>query len=713
MKQVVQRLRDGQIEVLDVPRPELTPHGVLVDVRASLLSAGTERSKVETGRESLLGKARSRPDQVQQVLEKARRDGIRETVDAVRSRLDAWDGLGYSTAGTVLEVGSRVRDLAAGDRVACGGGGFAVHAEVNYVPGNLCVRIPEGVSFEEGAFATVGSIALHGVRQADVRVGERVAVIGLGLIGQLAGQILRASGCAVQGVDLRTDLIERAQELGAVDGGFQPDALSGDTLPAEIAGCDAVLITAATKSSDPVRLAAHLARDRGRVVVVGDVGMELPRPPYYDKELELRLSRSYGPGRYDPEYEERGLDYPLGYVRWTEQRNMAALLDLVAARRIDVGALIDERVLIDDATEAYERLLGKDGKTPLGIVLEYGEAEQPAAAPAPRPTPGQATGDPGHAGVIGAGSFAQRVLIPGLRRAGFALDAVASASGVSARSAADRLGFGRAAGADEVVADPDLGLVAVATRHSTHAALARDALGAGKAVFVEKPPCILPEDLPLLRAAREASGRPLAVGFNRRHAPLARKLRSHLADRAGPVEVVYRVSAGTLPPDHWINDLEEGGGRLLGEGCHFVDFACWVIGALPERVSCTMRADPGRPLASAQRFSVGLEFPDGSLATIAYLAAGAPGVAKEYVEAHGGGRSAILDDFRSLTLYGERKQRTRARSQDKGHDAQFRHLRELVAGEAQAEGPDPLDTMAVTFAALRSAESGKAAAPAS
>ena len=705
MKQVVQRLRDGRIEVLEVPCPELTPHGVLVDVRASLLSAGTERSKVETGRESLIGKARSRPDQVQQVIEKARKDGIRDTIDAVRSRLDAWSGLGYSSAGVVLEAGSKVRDLAPGDRVACGGGDYAVHAEVDYVPGNLAVRVPDGVTFEEAAFATVGSIAMHGVRQADVRVGERVAVIGMGLIGQLAGQILRAAGCTVHGVDLRRDLIERGLSIGAVDGGFTPDSVPGTATD-----FDAVVITAATKSSDPVELAAELLRDRGRVVVVGDVGMELPRPPYYGKELELRLSRSYGPGRYDPEYEERALDYPAGYVRWTEQRNMGAVVDLVASGRLDVGSLIDERVPIEQATEAYERLLGKDGKTPLGIVLQYGETPQPP--PRPRPAATEPSGDPSKAGVIGTGSFAQRILIPGLRRAGFALEAAASASGVSARSAADQFGFGRAATADEVIGDAGLGLVAIATRHSSHARLAADALGAGKAVFVEKPPCIDPADLPRLRDARDGSGRPLAVGFNRRHAPLARRLRDHVAGRGGPIELLFRVSAGVLPADHWLNDLEEGGGRLLGEGCHFVDFACWAVDALPERVSCTMRPDPGRPLAAAQRFSIGLEFADGSLATIAYLASGASDVGKEYVEAHAGGRSAVLDDFRSLDLYGAGKDRSRGRTQDKGHDEQFRRLHAQLNGGEAPEGPDPLGTMAVTFAALRSAESGTAVSPA-
>ncbi|HEX8101809.1 MAG TPA: zinc-binding dehydrogenase, partial [Solirubrobacteraceae bacterium] len=351
MKQVTQRLRDGRIEVLEVPPPSLTAHTVLVDIRASLLSAGTERTKVETGRQSLVAKARSRPDQVRQVVEKAQRDGVRDTMDAVRNRLDQPSPLGYSAAGVVLAVGERVAGLQPGDRVACAGAEHAHHAGVDRVPGNLCVPLPDGVGFDEGAFTTVGAIALQGVRQSDARLGERVAVIGLGLVGQLTGQILRAAGCRVVGVDVAAGAVESARASGAVDDGYARDALDVKALPAGAAECDAVIVTAATSSDDPVTLAAHLCRDRGRVVVVGAVGMQIPRAPYYDKELELRQSRSYGPGRYDTEYEERGLDYPIGYVRWTERRNMAAFLELIAARRIDVGSLVSQRFGVEEAPD--------------------------------------------------------------------------------------------------------------------------------------------------------------------------------------------------------------------------------------------------------------------------------------------------------------------------------------------------------------------------
>jgi predicted dehydrogenase len=712
VRQVVQRLRDGRISVEDVPPPSLAAEGVLVEIRASLVSAGTERRKVETGRQSLIGKARARPDDVRAVIQKAKRDGVGETIQAVRARLDQPGALGYSAAGVVLAVGARVSDVVPGDRVACAGAGYAVHAEIDHVPGNLVVALPDDVGFVEGAFATVGSVALHAVRQADVRLGERVAVIGLGLVGQLAGQILRAAGCRVVGIDLSAELVARALADGAADAAYERKVLDGPELPREAVSCDAVVVTAATASSDPVRLAARLCRDRGHVVIVGDVGMEIPREAYYEKELELRVSRSYGPGRYDRAYEERGLDYPIGYVRWTERRNMAAFLDLISAGKVKVQGLITERVPVERAPEAYDRLVAGN-RSPLGIVLEYeptSDTSSFAGASAPRGVRPLASATA--VGVIGAGSFATRILIPGLKRAGFELVSVASASGVSAKAAADRFGFRRAASVEEIMADEGTGLVAIAARHASHATLAARALRAGKGVYVEKPPCLTGAELDDLRAARAESGGLLAVGFNRRHAPLAVEFRELVHEPSAPIELLYRVNAGLLPADHWVNDLDEGGGRLLGEGCHFVDFACWVVGRSAERVACTLVADPGQPLAAAQSFSVTLGFPGGSLATILYGAHGAIGLRKEYVEAHSGGRSAVLDDFRSLTLYGlGRRRRRNARSQDKGHGRQFANLhRWAETGEDPVE-PDPLESMAVSLAALASAETGAAVSP--
>jgi predicted dehydrogenase/threonine dehydrogenase-like Zn-dependent dehydrogenase len=721
MKQVTQRLRDGRIEVADVPPPVLTETGVLVDVRASLLSTGTERSKVETGRQNMLAKARSRPDQVSQVVEKLKRDGLRETVEAVRARLDQPSGLGYSAAGLVLAVGDRVSDLAPGDRVACAGGDYAQHAEIDHVPGNLCVPLPSGVDFVQGSFVAIGSIALHGVRQADAKLGERVGVIGLGLVGQLVGRLLRAAGCTVIGVDLADELVERALTRGGADEGFARSALESG-IPASAANCDAVIITAATKSDDPVELAARLSRDRGRVVVLGDVGMRLPRAPYYEKEIEVRLSRSYGPGRYDRSYEERGLDYPIGYVRWTERRNMAAFLDLVASGRVEVDSLVTQRISIDEAETAYERLL-LSVEPSLGIVLTYepsdlpeqeaeGEIQRAQRAKSVAGASAKA-GDPLATGVIGAGSFAQRILIPGLVSAGFSLKAIASRSGLSARSGAERFDFGRADTPDGVLDDPEIGLVVIATRHATHASLAQRALETGKAAFVEKPPCLTMDELRRLKDASARSRRPIAVGFNRRHAPLAEGLRKHVAGTGEPVQIIYRINTGPLPPDHWLDDVEEGGGRLLGEGCHFIDFACWLMGRLPERVSCLMRPPSGEPVVAARDFTVIMDFGDQSLATVVYETAGGSGLAKERIEAHAGARSAVLDDFERLTLYEGRKKGQARGPSGKGHREQFKRLAELLAGTGQPSSPDPLDTMAATFAALRSAETGAVVVPGS
>ena len=493
MRQVTQRLRDGKIEVVDVPAPVLAPEGVLVDVRASLLSAGTERSTVEAARRGLIGKARARPEQARQVLEKARRDGVRATLDAVRTRLDQPSSLGYSSAGVVLATGALVSDLRPGDRVACAGSGYAVHAELNYVPANLCARLPDTVSFDSGAFGTVGSIALHGVRQAEVQIGERVGVIGLGLVGQLACRLLSVAGCEVVGIDVVPELVQRARSSGVAHAYRRAD-LDPKELPVGAQDCDAVIITAATGSDDPVSLAGALARDRAHVVVIGDVGMDVPRTTYYGKELDLRLSRSYGPGRYDIAYEERGLDYPIGYVRWTERRNLLAFVSLIGDGRLSVEDLITARIPIEEAFVAYDQLVGVE-RTPLGLVLTYSSSPLPASAREARRSAAEAHSASPSAGVIGAGSFSQQVLIPALREAGFKLSMVASASGLTASGAAERFGFSRVATPEEVLAAPDLDVVCVASRHGSHAQYAAKRWSATRAVFVEKPPALSWEQL--------------------------------------------------------------------------------------------------------------------------------------------------------------------------------------------------------------------------
>lgn len=719
MRQVAQSLGSGRIEVLDVPEPICGEHEALIAVRASLVSAGTERTKVVTANKSLIGKARARPDQVAAVVEKARTDGLRQTLQAVRTRLAAPTSLGYSAAGVVAAVGARVRDLKPGDRVACGGSGYAVHAEVNRVPGNLCVALPPGLDFEQGAFATVGSIALHGVRQAEPTIGERAVVIGLGLVGQLAGQILRAGGCEVVGIDLEDAMLEEAAASGAVDTAINRGALDSARLPPELTGCDFVLIAAATPSTDPVALAAALCRDRGRVVAVGDVSLDIPRAAYYEKEIDLRLSRSYGPGRYDTSYEERGLDYPIGYVRWTEQRNMDAFLRLVAAGRVSVAPLIKRRVPLDQAPAAFQEL-GESSTSPLGLLLTYPEAPsrpvgRPAEAASGSPATQNGNGRPDvvsapRVGLIGAGSFAQRIVLPNLKAAGFDLIGVASATGLSAAGVAAEQSV-RAETVESLIAG-ELELVAISTRHASHAELAEAALRAGRATYVEKPPCLTWDELYALRAARDTSGRPLFVGFNRRHAPLSEKLQQALANAAGPREIEIRVAAGPLPDDHWLNDVEDGGGRLLGEGCHFVDLACHLAKGLPDRVQCIAAPEPGQSLQVAQAFVVTMVFGDGTLATISYGSRAARGIPKETVEVHAGGTSATITDFRTLTVVqGRRTRKDGGRTQDKGHRRQFDAMADRLAGRDAGDMLDPLDTMAVTLAALESLRLGAALSP--
>lgn len=707
VKQLAQRIKDGKLRVLDVPPPRVDEWMVLVKTEASLVSAGTERAKVETGRESLLGKARRRPDQVRQVVDKLRTDGLGATVDAVRSRLEAWTPLGYSACGIALEVGARVPNVSPGDRVACGGEG-AAHSELLAVPGNLCVRVPPAVDAAAAAFTTVGAIALHGFRQSDVRLGERVAVLGMGLVGQLTARIAHAAGCEVMGIDLdqwRLDVAERAGVLATTR---RRDEVADDDFDT----CDAVIVTAAAPASgDPAALASDLARERGRIVIVGDVLLEFDRRKLYAKELELRLARSYGPGRYDIEYEQRGLDYPLPFVRWTQTRNMAEFVRLLSERRIDVGDLITHRFSIDEAEDALDAVTRPEERA-VGVIIEYG-GEQHAGSTTTTPTGEPRAFSAGKAvGFLGAGSFARRYLIPLARENGLSLERVATASGLSATAAAEQFGFTRGAGTvAELLADDALNGIVVATRHQEHAELALAALRAGKAVFVEKPLCLRESELDELAGELRRDGcPPLMVGFNRRFAPLVVELKNHLGGVQGPTNVVVRVNAGRLPADHWLNDPELGGGRLLGEGCHFVDLMLHLVDAAPVTVSAQANADGDEASRSAQNFSVSIRFADGSLGTFVYGTSGAPTLGKEFIEVHRGNRSAQLDDFHTLRMLGDgrtRKERTRRR--DKGHALEVRTFAAVVRGESAAPAAETyIRSMAATFAALRSLETGAA-----
>jgi polar amino acid transport system substrate-binding protein len=669
---------------------------------------------VEAGGSNLLNTARKRPELVRQVLDKAARDGIAATVEAVRSRIDVAIPLGYSCAGTVLDVGPLVRGtFARGDRVACAGAGQANHAEVVAVARNLAVRVPDGVSLDHAAFVTVGAIALQGVRIADVRLGEACVVIGLGLVGQLTVQLLKAAGCRVFGIDVATDKVELARALGADDACLRSDPDLFDRVRSFSLGrgADAILIAAAASSSDPVQLAPSLARDRAVVVAVGMIGMDVPRNAYYEKELQVRLSRSYGPGRYDRTYEEDGVDYPIGYVRWTEQRNMEAFLDLVAAGRVKPSRLVTHRVPIAQAERAYQIVTGEIAEPSLGILLEYPSGPGVAAPIGtrvnlrpPRPLSTHTV----RLGVIGAGSFARSVLLPALtpKQLDVELRGVATASAPSAQQTATRFSFGYAATDWRQVIDDDaVDAVLVATRHDLHASVAAAALRAGKSVFLEKPMALSPDELDDLLDAWRSSGCLLQIGFNRRFAPTYQQLKARFSfsKRRGPLVMAYRVNAGAVPPTSWVIDPVQGGGRLIGEVCHMLDLLVDLAGAPVTSVFA-------QPIAagSADDLLLSLSFGDGSIGTIVYAGGGDRSLPKEQLEVLGGGSAAVLDDFRTLRLHaGGRKTRIGGRlpRQDKGHAAELAAFVSAVRTRS-ASPVDPLDAAHITFAAVESARTG-------
>lgn len=722
MKQVAQSIMDGRMQVLDVPAPTLRPHGVLVNACWSLISAGTERAKADLGQKSLVGKARSRPDQTAQMVAKIRRDGLLSTYRTVKARIEELNPIGYSCAGVVTGVGELAGGCQVGDRVACGGGGYANHAEVVYVPGTLVVPVPKEVSLDEAAFATVGAIALQGVRQSGVVLGDQVAVIGLGLLGQLTVQLLRAAGCEVAGMDLDASRCSLAASFGAsVVTHAQADTAIRELMAAtKERGFDAVILTASTKDSGPIRLAGQIARDRGTVVVVGDVGMDIPRSPFYEKEITVRLSRSYGPGRYDPMYEELALDYPLGYVRWTEQRNMAEFVRLLAERRVDARSLITHRFSIDHAAEAYA-LLSTRGSAALGVLLQYpqaatGEAAASAAASQRIWIAGSASTTkrvvPAKVGVslLGAGNFATTTLLPALARdPRVVLRGVYTISGLSARDVAGQHRFAYCAGsADEILSDDDTSAVVIATRHSSHAELSERALRAGKTVFVEKPLAISEEQLAtMVKAQRETEGC-LTVGFNRRFSPLTRSVVKQLEHRSSSVTVLIRVNAGAISHEHWIQSLEEGGGRVIGEVCHFVDLAGCLVGDQATQVYA-VSADKDRPPALSDTLSITLTYPDRSVATIVYAATGDTKYPKERVEVFCEGQVMVIDDFKTLTtVRGGKTRLKRLPRADKGHAAEMKAFLDLVQGEASnvLTFADCVASTATTFKVVESLVTG-------
>lgn len=692
MKQLFQDPKAGTIQVVDIAEPALRPGTILVRNAFSVVSPGTERGTVSAARDSYLKTARARPDLVRRVLDTVKREGVLAAYRKVQAKLSEPQALGYSSAGTVIAVGPGTADhFRVGDRVACCGQNVASHAEVVCVPTNLAARVPDGVSLEDAAFSTLGAIALHGVRLAEPQLCGRYAVIGCGILGLFATQLLRAHGGRVAAFDLSDDLVARAKALGAEAGlaGSTDDQVQAALAWTEGLGVDAVIVTAASVSDAPMVAAAAMSRERGKIVAVGLVPFGLPREIAYAKELELRISRSYGPGRYDAGFEEKGLDYPAGYVRWTETRNLEAFLHAIGDGRVSVGSLVTHRYGLDDAPAAYDMLVAKQESRPLGIVIAYSgdlakePSHAPARAPVSIPAGGPVAGDIG-VGFIGAGAFARSVLLPLFQgRSGTVLRRVATAHGLTAFDAQRKFGFKEAGtDADAVLADPDIRLVCIATRHDAHAGLVAQALRAGKHVFVEKPLALDERQLSEVESAAAASSGVLLVGFNRRFSPLAIAMRKALEGR-GPIVATYRVNAGALPPGHWLNDPEVGGGRIIGEGCHFVDFLSFLTG---DSVIDSVEARcAGRPHGPAEDVVIQLGFSDGSVGQILYTAKGDPTLGKERVEGHAGGSSVVLDDFRSVEIVSGGKRR-KVGTGGKGHAEEISAL--LVA--VKAGGPPPI-----------------------
>jgi len=712
MKQILQNFKTGELTVEEVPVPSVRPGLVRVRNRYSLISSGTEGGTVKLGEMNLLRKARARPEQVRKVLNVVRTDGLLMAYQAVMRSLGMPIALGYCCCGQVLDAGAGITDLRPGQLVACGGAGYAHHAEVVCVPRNLVVAVPEAISAPHAAFTTLGSIAIQSVRIADVRLGERVAVIGLGLVGLLVVQILKAAGCRIFGIDLNEARVRFAEDQGFCQGAVRDAGNLREQVHAFSAGhgADAVIVAAATADNDPVRLAGELARTKGRVVVVGRTRMNAPRETYLFKELELCTSMAYGPGTGDPSYEEQGLDYPIGYVRWTENRNMQAFIELIASGAIDLDPLITHEFEIADACQAFGVVTGKTAEPSLGVVLRYPDG---GGEPAPRvelPGRGRARRDELRLSVVGAGSFATNFLVPILAKtSGIALRGIASASGVRARALGKQYKFRFCASdAEELVRDDQTDGVAILTRHDSHAPLTLAALEAGKHVFVEKPLAMTVDELRRIVETQRRTGGAVQVGFNRRFAPLALKMQAFFRDRAQPMAITYRSNVGYRPPEHWLHDPIRGGGVILGEAVHFIDFCHWLIGADPLEVRTRSVRGEATGLINADNVHISLSFADGSLATVAYLSNGDPSLSRERIEAYADGGVAVLEDFRALTCVRNRRRRRWRRIQDRGHAGQMAAMvRAWRLGEPEIPFAVSALSMLATLEAVASLESAK------
>lgn len=692
LKQILQNLKNGATEIVSVPVPRASAGGLLIQSLNSLVSAGTERMLVDFGKANLLNKALQQPDKVRMVLDKVRTDGIAPTLDAVTSKLDQPIPLGYCNVGVVCDVGSDVRGFSQGDRVISNGH----HAEYVAVAQNLCALVPDSVSDESAAFTVLGAIGLQGIRLANPTIGECVIVTGLGLVGLLTVQLLRAQGCRVLGIDFDPGRLALAKSFGAevVDLSRGEDPLAVSAAFSRGRGVDAVLITASTKSNEPMSQAAKMCRKRGRIVLVGVAGLELSRADFFEKELTFQVSCSYGPGRYDSAYEDRGHDYPVGYVRWTEQRNFEAILDLMAAGHLDVEPLISHRFKLERAVEAYDLL--SSGDSSMGILVEYdGHAPDSTVVNSQRTVELTAAtpGAPGsRVGAIGAGNYAGRVLLPAFSKAGARLSTVVSGGGVSGVHYGKKYGFENAAtDAETVFNDNDISTVVIATRHDTHADYVVRSLQAGKHVFVEKPLCLTRDELDQIISAKEAHPElTLMVGFNRRFSPLVMKISELLKSVSGPKSFIFTINAGEIPAEHWTQDLAVGGGRIVGEACHFIDLVRHLAGSpIDSHAVVSINGAAGR-MVTSDKASISLKFADGSFGVVHYLANGHKAFPKERLEVFCGGKILQLDNFRRLNGWGWKGfSGMRLWRQDKGQESCVSAF--MSAVNSNASSPIPFD----------------------
>ena len=701
MKQLTQKLGNGEMLVQEVPIPQLGDGMVLVKNHYSIISSGTEGSTVSTARKNLLAKAKERPQQVKQVIDTLKSQGPIKTYRAVTKKLDEYSPLGYSTSGEVIGIGKDVTEFSVGDLVACAGVGYANHAEVISVPVNLCVKVKASNLMKEAAYNTVGAISLQGVRQADLKLGESCVIIGLGLLGQLAGLLLKASGVEVIGIDISQSAVDFAIHNGAVDHGYSRNTPGVEDKILSLTGgkgSDAVIIAAATSSLDPVNFAGAIARKKGKVIVLGAVPTGFDRDPYwYRKELELRMACSYGPGRYDLSYEEKGIDYPYAYVRWTEKRNMQAFQDLIAKGSIDLSYLTTHEFEFEDAKKAYDLIIDRS-ESFAGIALRYNHRKTHDSTPVSTSVQ-QFYPVKVNVSFIGAGSYAQGSLLPNLPKT-IGRSSVLTNSGTTSKRVAERFGFAQAVSNEADVFNEDTNTIFIATRHDSHGSYVEKALAFEKHVFVEKPLCLNEDELQRIHQLVNKTNRGVMVGFNRRFSPFALEIKKSLG--SGRMTMLYRINAGKIPSDNWIHDLEIGGGRIVGEACHFIDFFTFINGSVPISVSAMSMCDDGN-LNDAVNIS--LKFKNGSVGVISYFSNGGKGLAKEYVEINSSGITAVINDFKELFVYGKGKPyKKKLFNQDKGQ----KFMVESFVSSIESNGKVPIpfeETYIATLATFKAMQS--------